>query len=83
VFERRLTRDTGVIGVREDGSNDFLRVAALAQNLCALGGMFAVGGMIVVGPTLLIEIVEEGSEAPGFFIGAVLASVGANAGFDG
>jgi len=39
--------------------------------------------VLLIGPALVIEIVEQGGEAPGFFVGTGFAGVGADAGFDG
>ena len=82
-LQRCIACDASVIGVGEDGADDFIGVATLAQDFCAFGWMFAVGGVVVIGPAFVIEIVEKSGEAPGFFISAVFASVGANARFDG
>ena len=83
VLERRLARDTGIVRMRENGADNFFGVAQLAEDLCAFGGMLLVCGVGVVGPAFVVEIVEQGGEAPEFFVGAVLAGVGADAGFDG
>jgi hypothetical protein len=42
-----------------------------------------VGEVLVIGPALVIEIVEQRGEAPGFFVSAGVASVGADTCFDG
>jgi len=57
VLERRSARDSGIIRVREDGANDFFRIAALAKNFRALRGMPGVGNVLVVRPALVIEVV--------------------------
>ena len=44
--------------------------------------MFAVRGVVSVGPALVIEIVEQGCQAPELFIGGGFAGVGADAGFN-
>src|SRR5438477_6780930 len=82
MFERTLARRVGVIGVGYDGANDFFRVAAFAEDFCAFGGMFAVGGVIGVGPALVIEIVQQGGDAPEFFVGTGFAGIGPDAGLD-
>ena len=41
------------------------------------------GDVVVVGPALVIEIVEERGKTPKLFIGALLARVSADTGFDG
>lgn len=64
VFEWRLTRDAGVVGVREDGTNKLFAVTMRAEDFSAFSGMFTVGGMVVVGPALVVEVVEEGGEGP-------------------
>jgi hypothetical protein len=43
--------------------------------------MFAVRGVVGVGPALVIEIVNQSSEAPEFFVSARFAGVGADASF--
>ena len=78
-----MAGNAGIIGMRENGADDFFGVAQLAEDFCAIGRMLLVGGVGVVGPAFVIEIVEQGSEAPKFFVGAVFAGVGADAGFDG
>ena len=83
VFQRRLARHIAIVGVRENGADNFAGVAVLAENLSAMSWMFFIGGMSFVRPALVIEIVEKGGKAPGLFIGALLAGIGANAGFDG
>ncbi len=45
--------------------------------------MFGVGGVGVVRVALVVEIVEQGGEAPELFVVAEFAGVGANAGFHG
>jgi len=62
VLEGCLARYAGIIGVREDGADDFFGIAALAENFGAFRGMLFVGGVLVVGPALVIEVVEEGGE---------------------
>ena len=54
-----MARDAGIIGVRKDGADDFVRVAALAEYFRAFRGMLRVGGVCVVGPALVIKIVEQ------------------------
>jgi len=83
VLERGLARRVAVISVRHDGTDEFFGVVLLPENFCAFGGMFAVRGVVSVGPALVIEIVEQGREAPELFIGAGFAGVGADAGFYG
>lgn len=83
VLERSLPRDAGVIGVRENGADEFFAVAVFAKDFGAFGGVFAVGRVVVVGPAFVVEIVQESGEAPEIFIGAVFAGVGADTGFDG
>jgi hypothetical protein len=83
VFERGLARDAGIIGVGEDGADDFVGVAALAEDFRAFRGMLPVGRVIVIGPTLVIEIVKECGEAPELFVGALFAGVGADTGLHG
>jgi hypothetical protein len=82
VFEGRLPNDAGIIGVREDRANDFVGVAVLAQNFRAFRWMPRIGNVFVVGPALVVEIVEQGGDAPKLFIGALFACIGADAGFD-
>src|ERR1700687_2506415 len=83
VLEWRSARHVAVVGVRENGADDFLGVALLAKNLGAFGGVLFVRGVGLVGPAFVRAIVQEGREPPELFIGAVLASVGADAGFYG
>lgn len=83
VLKRRFAWDAAVIGVGEDGADHFFRIAVLAENFGALGGMFAVGSVVVVGPTLVVEVVEEGNEAPELLVGTKFAGVGADTGLDG
>ena len=82
VLEGSLSRDAAIVGVGDDGADDFLGVAEFAEDFGAFGGMFLVRGVIVVGPALVVEIVKESGEAPSFFVGAVFAGVSADAGFD-
>jgi hypothetical protein len=83
VLERGLAGDASVVGVGKDGANHFIGIAALAKDFGAFGGVLAAGSVGVVGPALVIEIVEERCEAPEVLVGALLAGVGADAGFDG
>src|SRR2546429_2429497 len=72
-----------IIGVGEDGADNLIRVALLAQDLCALRGMALVGRVLVVGPAFVVEVVEQRGQAPGVLVGTAFAGVGANAGFHG
>jgi hypothetical protein len=81
VLERGFARDSAIVGVSDDGADDFFGVAAFTQEFGAFGGMFLVGSVIVVGPAFVIEIMEERGQAPSLFVGAVFASVGPDAGF--
>ena len=83
VLERRLPRDIAVIGVGKNGADDFFGVAAFAKDFRALSRMLAVGEVVTVRPSLVVKVVKQGGESPGFFIGAILASIGADAGFHG
>jgi hypothetical protein len=67
--------------VGEDGADDFFGVTLLAKNLGACGGVLLVRGVGLVGPALVVEIVEQSGDTPELFIGAMLAGVGADAGF--
>src|ERR1700722_3165572 len=58
VLQRRLARDSRIVGVRKDRADGFLRVAALAQDFRPLRRMARVGGVFVVGPPLVVEIVK-------------------------
>ncbi len=78
-----MARDSRIIRVRENRANDLFGVATLAQNFRTFRGMTRVGGVFVVGPAFVIEIVEQRSKAPSLFIGALLARVSSDAGFDG
>jgi hypothetical protein len=83
VFEGSLARRVAIAGMGEDGADDFFGVAVFAEDLGAFGGVLAVGGVVGVGPALVVEVMENGGEAPGIFVGAVFAGIGAHAGFDG
>ena len=83
VLELGLAGNVAVIGVGEDGADRFFTVPVLPEDFGAFGGVFAVGGMVVVGPALVVEVVKQGSEAPGALVFAELAGIGADAGFDG
>ena len=82
VVERRNARGAGIVCVTENGVNDLLGVAALAENLRAFVGMLLRRVVIGVRPALVIKIVEQGGEAPGIFVAAEFSRVGADAGFD-
>jgi hypothetical protein len=69
--------------VREDGADDFLGVAALAEDFCAFGGMLLVGRVFAVRPALVVEVMQQRRDAPELFVSAGFAGVGADAGFDG
>src|SRR5256884_2468779 len=60
-----LERHVAIIGVGEDGADNLIRVALLAQDLCALRGMALVGRVLVVGPAFVVEVVEQRGQAPG------------------
>ncbi len=45
--------------------------------------MLAIGGVVGVGPALIVEVVEERGQAPGVFVGSILAGVSADTRFDG
>ena len=78
-----MARNARVVGVREDGANDFFRVSALAENLGALGGMSLIGKMLLIRPAFVVEVVKESGNTPDIFIGAMFARIGADAGFNG
>jgi hypothetical protein len=82
VLERGLTGDVAVVGVGENGADDLLGIALLAKDPGAFGGVLLVRGVGFVGPAFVVEVVKEGGESPKVFISAVLAGVGADAGFD-
>jgi hypothetical protein len=82
VLEGRLARHVAIVGVGEDGADDFLGIALLAKDSGAFGGVLFVRGVGFVGPALVVEVVQKGGESPKVFIGALLAGVGADAGFD-
>src|SRR5258707_12785950 len=83
VLEGGLAGDVAIIGVRENGADNFFGVTLLAQDLRAFGGVALVGGMLVIGPALVVEVVQQRGEAPGLFVGAGFTGIGAHAGFDG
>ena len=83
VLQRSLARNAGIFRVGKNGADELFAVAVLAEDFGAFGGMLTVRRVIVVGPALVVEVVEEGGEAPEIFVGAVFSGVGANAGFDG
>jgi hypothetical protein len=62
--------------------NDFLGIAALAENLRALVGVLLCCVMLGIGPALVVEIVEQAGQAPGVLVASELLGVGANAGLD-
>ena len=66
-----------IVGMRADRVDYFLGIARGAQDGRALQRM--IGG---IGPALVIEIVQEADDAPGFFIGAMFFGVGAHGDFD-
>ena len=82
MFEGSLARHVAVFGVRNDGANHFFRIAALAQDRRSARGMFFRGAVRVIGPALVVEVVQQGGEAPEFFLGAGLSRVCAHAGLD-
>ena len=82
-LERGFARDIAIVGVREDGADEFVAVAAFSKDFRAFGGMLAVGGVVIVRPAFVVEIVKESGEAPGVFVGVIFAGVGADAGFHG
>src|SRR5713226_5272287 len=45
--------------------------------------MLLVRGVGFVGPALVVEVMQQSGDAPELFIGAVLAGIGADAGFHG
>src|SRR5262249_20247124 len=67
--------------MRENCPDDLLRIAALSQNPRSLRGVLAVRGVLGVGPALVIEVVQQGSPAPGLVVGAVPAGISAHTGF--
>src|SRR5216684_6410737 len=81
VLERGLAGDVAVVGVGEDGADDFLRVAFLAKNLGTFGGVLLVRGVGFVGPALVVEVMEQRGDSPELLIGGVLAGIGADASF--
>ncbi len=83
VLERGLAGDVAVVCVGEDGADDFLGVALLAKDFGAFGGVLFVRSVRFVGPALVVEVVEQSGDAPEFLVRAVLAGIGADAGFHG
>ena len=83
MLQRGLPRHATIICVRDNRAYDLLGVALLAQNLCSRGGMPLIGRVLVIGPSLVVEIVQQRSEPPGFFICAGFAGVGAHTRFHG
>src|SRR5260370_2437257 len=80
VLGRGLTGHVAIVGVGENGADDLLRVAVLAKNPGAFGGVLFVRGMGFVGPALVIEGVAGGGESPKLVIGAGLRGGGPGAG---
>jgi hypothetical protein len=83
VLEGGLAGHVAIVGVREDGADNFLGVALLAKDFSAFGGMLFVGGVRFVGPTLIVKVVEQSGDAPELFVGAVLAGVSSDASLNG
>src|ERR1700687_882627 len=82
-LEQGLARHIAVVCVREDGADDFLGVTTLAKDFGAFGGVVLFRSVGFVWPALVVEVVQQGGDAPELFIGDVLAGIGADAGFHG
>ncbi len=78
LLELRVARHREVLGMREDGLDQLLRVALLAQDRRAVLRMLVERGM-----DLVVEVVEEGGRAPELLVLAVEPCVGADGRLDG
>src|SRR5258708_14852156 len=54
VLERRMAWDVAIVGVGEDGADDFLGIAAFAEDFGAFGGGLFVWGMGFVVPARIV-----------------------------
>jgi hypothetical protein len=82
VFELGFASDASVIGVGEDGANEFGGIAVFAEDFGAFRGMLTIGRVVIVGPAFVVEVVQERGEGPEVLVGAEFAGIGADAGFD-
>ncbi len=76
LLQLRVAADSGVVGVRHDGSANVFGPAALGEDGIALVGMLFGAGIFLV-----IEVVDEADDAPEFLVFSEFAGVGAQARF--
>src|SRR5450755_2268769 len=76
LLKHALTRDSAVVGMRQDGAANVFGIAAIFQDLAAFERM-VLGGRIF----FVIEVVDESDQTPEVFVFAELASVSAEANF--
>jgi len=68
MLQRGLPRHAAIIRVRDDRADDFLGVTLLAQNLRSFRRMPRIGRVLLIGPALVIKIVQQRRQPPGFFV---------------
>jgi hypothetical protein len=78
LLELRVPLHVQVLRVREDGLDELLWIALLAEDRSAVLRMLVESGV-----DLVVEVVEEGGRAPEFLVLAEVASVPADRRFDG
>jgi hypothetical protein len=76
-LQGRVARQLQVLGVGEDGDDDLLRPALLAED-----GRAVLRVLVERGVDLVVEVVEERGGAPELLVLAVLAGVEADARLD-
>src|SRR5204862_1000657 len=78
LLERRVARETEVLGMREDAVDDLLRITLPAQD-----GRPVLWVLVERRVHLVVEVVKEGGHAPQLLVLAELLRIGADGGLDG